>query len=153
MGKLSRQKRAIHRPNIGRPSYEQKPSRCIVEVSTPQVVMQGFQAYALLHGEGPSSVYCKSYRLGECTVMVTRERDDWHLSIAHPRRYPTWDEVAEARYELIPGDVTMAMLLPPKSDYINIHPNCFQVVEVSDRRDGRRIPDGSDNDSHIPGGT
>jgi hypothetical protein len=60
----------------------------------------------------------------------------WHLSIAHRRRYPTWDEIADARYELVPGDVTMAMLLPPPDEYVNANEHCFHLWQIEDRRAG-----------------
>ena len=58
----------------------------------------------------------------------------WHLSISHPDRYPTWDEVADARYELCPDDVTMAMLLPPSGEYLNVHKTTFHLWQIEDRR-------------------
>jgi hypothetical protein len=58
----------------------------------------------------------------------------FHLSIAHPDRYPTWDEIADARYELIPHDVTMAMLLPSPGEYVNTHEHCFHLWQIDDRR-------------------
>jgi len=54
----------------------------------------------------------------------------WHMSISHPSRYPTWNEIRDARYELLPDDCTMAMLLPPKAEYVNLHPNCFHLHEI-----------------------
>jgi hypothetical protein len=74
--------------------------------------------------------YLRCYLLGTCTVVVTRELGQWHMSIAHQSRYPTWDEVATARYNAIPDAVTMAMLLPPRSEYVNLHRFCFQLHEV-----------------------
>jgi hypothetical protein len=58
----------------------------------------------------------------------------WHLSISHPHRYPTWDEIADARYELVPDDVTMALLLPPPVEYVNEHDTCFHLWQIDDRR-------------------
>lgn len=73
----------------------------------------------------------KAYRLGSCTVMVgTHPEHGWHLSIAHHKRYPTWQEVVTARYALIPDEAMMAMLLPSKQEYIDIHKFCFQLQEV-----------------------
>src|SRR5262245_66359753 len=84
-----------------------------------------------------------------CTIIVDQEpaarapagiwlppeaRLLWHLSIAHRRRYPTWDEIADARYELVPDDVTMAMLLPPPGEYVNLHEHCFHLWEIGDPR-------------------
>lgn len=54
----------------------------------------------------------------------------WHISIAHKERYPTWDEIAEARYLLAPDEITMVMLLPPKGEYVNKHNHCFHLHEV-----------------------
>lgn len=58
----------------------------------------------------------------------------WHVSISHPARYPTWDEIADARYALVPDEVTMAMLLPPRAEYVNAHDRCFHLWQIDDRR-------------------
>lgn len=79
----------------------------------------------------PADADQRAYMLGECTVLLTR---DWgamfHLSIAHHLRYPTWDEIAEARYRLLPDGITMVLALPPYGEYINIHKNCFQLHQI-----------------------
>lgn len=80
--------------------------------------------------------YLRVYRLGDCSVIVTKEFGSFHLSIAHSRRLPTWAEVSQARYRLLPGDRSYAMILPPVKQYINIHSNCFQLVEVVQPADG-----------------
>ena len=72
----------------------------------------------------------KFYRMGGCLIQVGLSEEGWHLSISAKNRYPTWDEVAHARYELLPENITMAMLLPPMDDYINIAENCLQIWEV-----------------------
>jgi hypothetical protein len=74
---------------------------------------------------------CKLYKMGKCSIMVgTQPGNMLHLSIAHPERYPSWDEVAKARYELLPENITVAMLLPPKSEYINFHNFCFHLHQI-----------------------
>jgi len=74
----------------------------------------------------------KIYKAGKLQVIVGQQPNDgrWHLSISHPGRYPTWDEIKEARYQLVPNNVTMAMLLPPKEQYVNVHANCFHLWEI-----------------------
>ncbi|MBC7340853.1 MAG: hypothetical protein H5U02_00100 [Clostridia bacterium] len=74
----------------------------------------------------------RAFRLGGCTVIVGRSDAGWHLSISHPDRYPTWDEIKEARYLLVPDNVTMAMLLPPKTEYVNVHKNCFHLWQIKE---------------------
>ena len=84
--------------------------------------------------------YCKAYRWGDCQVFVGQEPIiGWHLSVSVPYRYPTWDEIAAARYDLVPDEVTMAMFLPPRAEYVNIHNNCFHLHEYHDEADVSRI--------------
>jgi len=77
----------------------------------------------------PAGCYLRRYLLGECTVIVTREGDRWHLSIAHRARDPTWDEIAQARYRILPDGIWMAMYLPPRREYVNLNRFCFQMLE------------------------
>lgn len=71
------------------------------------------------------------FKMGEITIMRgTIPCEGLHMSISHPRRYPTWNEIKAARYELIPIGVTMAMLLPPPDQYINLHKNCFHLHQI-----------------------
>lgn len=72
----------------------------------------------------------RKFRMGGCTILLSDSHVGWHLSISHPQRYPTWDEIAEARYKLVPDKVTMAMMLPPRDEYLNLHPNCFHLWQV-----------------------
>ncbi|NMP21874.1 DUF7694 domain-containing protein [Sulfobacillus harzensis] len=73
-------------------------------------------------------VSVRVYVMGECTIFVTTdEPDGWHLSISHPTRYPTWDEVAQARYALGPADQNVVMHLPPEREYVNLHDFCFHL--------------------------
>ena len=56
--------------------------------------------------------------------------NQWHLSIAHPKRDPSWDEIVRARYALIPDDVWMVQVLPPRREYTNVHQHAFHLWEV-----------------------
>lgn len=75
----------------------------------------------------------RCYRMGGCFIMNSLEpiagmdRLAYHMSISHPKHYPTWDMVAAARYALIPNEITMVMVLPPREEYVNIHEFCFQL--------------------------
>ena len=62
-------------------------------------------------------------------VLISMDEGLWHLSISHPKRYPTWDEIYEARYRFIPEAVQMVMHLPPRQEYVNVHQNCFHLFE------------------------
>lgn len=99
----------------------------------------------MLRATNPGArVYQRQVHDGHLSVLVGREPAGdrgsliWHLSISHrtndatpqPGRYPTWDEIAAARYLFCPDGVTMAMLLPPKSEYVNAHTTTFHLWEV-----------------------
>lgn len=80
--------------------------------------------------------YCKAFLSsvldGELQLIVGQEpKIGWHMSISHSRRYPTWNEIKEARYKFCPDEVTMAMILPPKSEYVNVHPTTFHLHQIS----------------------
>ena len=75
------------------------------------------------------------YAWGDVSAHVAKENCLWHLSISVAYRYPTWDEIFTAWYDLVPGagqDFNGAILLPRKSEYVNIHPNCFHVHQLKD---------------------
>lgn len=59
----------------------------------------------------------------------------WHLSVAHPERLPTWAEVSDARYRLVPDSATMVMILPPMAEYVNVHQYCFHLHEIPEAVD------------------
>jgi hypothetical protein len=81
---------------------------------------------ALLFGDD-----ARHYRIGECRVFCTIDAGRHHISISHTKRLPTWDEVKAAR-GLVPDEITMAMLLPPEAEYINLHTFCFHLWETRD---------------------
>jgi hypothetical protein len=74
---------------------------------------------------------------GELHSIVSCEQPDykWHLTVNHisrrkrGERYPTWEEVTHARYDLLPNKLVMALYLPP----IEEQPaslNSLQLIEV-----------------------
>jgi hypothetical protein len=106
-----------------------------LEVPAPTASLPGaHRAYRSASGCGVI-VGLEPARRAPANIWVPKAaRDLWHISISHPDRYPTWDEVADVRYELVPDDVTMAMLLPPRDEYVNVHAHTFHLWQIEDRR-------------------
>jgi len=85
-------------------------------------------------------VWRKEVEDGTLTLLRSKE-EGWHLSISFKekeqweggpmfeRRYPTWDEITEARYGFLPDKVHMVMHLPPKEEYVNLHETTFHLWE------------------------
>lgn len=84
----------------------------------------------------PKGVVADTFVKGECRVILAREPHGkggkllYHLSISCADRYPTWEEIKDARYSLMPLGSTVAQILPPMSEYINIHNNTFHLWEL-----------------------
>lgn len=76
-------------------------------------------------------------------VMVTakRERDErrWlHVSVSHERRLPDWNDLREVKDIFIGRERRALQILPPESEYVNIHP---RVLHLWACLDGDRLPD------------
>jgi hypothetical protein len=111
---------------MGRPTFrERKPLKLVEMAPDPRA-----EAAFIGTAGGVTNTHLRTYELGECSVIVTREGGRWHLSISHPRRYPEWDEIAEARYRLLPKTQTFALPLPPESEYLNLNANCFHLYQI-----------------------
>jgi hypothetical protein len=76
---------------------------------------------------------------GELSAIVAQETPGWHLSISftnhrgEPSRYPTWDELADARDALLPDDIGFVMHLPPSGEYVALHPTTFHLHQFPER--------------------
>ena len=76
-----------------------------------------------------SQVHKAVVKDGSLTVLISVDDRQLHLSISHPRRYPSWDEIYDARYRFMPDEMSVIMYLPPKSEYVNLHSNTFHLWE------------------------
>lgn len=71
------------------------------------------------------------FKMGKCKILVSPPTGDqgWHMSISCRDRYPSWDEIAKARYTLLPQQLPFMMILPPPEEYVNVHEYCFHLHE------------------------
>lgn len=72
----------------------------------------------------------RAYTIGSARVICSQQRAGWHISLSCANRLPSWEEIRYARYALIPDEATMALLLPPRSEYVNVHEFCMQLYEI-----------------------
>jgi hypothetical protein len=129
------QKRAARGKSFGMGT----PTARATERSTPLREIPLSDGLRAIQAAGGLEADARAFTFGECSVLLGRGPDGWHLSIAHRSRYPTWDEIAEARYRLVPDDATMAMILPSQAHYVNLYPNCFHLYEI-ETRGGPSLP-------------
>lgn len=86
---------------------------------------------------------------GQINVIVSHEPAShktnanlWHISVSHTAyneaqgRCPTWDEMKQAKYLLLPEtvDVEMVMVMPLKTskEYVDVHPYTLHLFESED---------------------
>jgi hypothetical protein len=86
-------------------------------------------------GPGPAGMG-QHFTVGGANVLQTDKR---HFSISCPDRDPTWDEIASARYALLPKAKDCVMVLPPEWDYANVHEHCFHVHLLRALAPGERL--------------
>jgi hypothetical protein len=110
------------------PSFKHKNMPELVEIVPPRATVERFMS--IWSARGLANRKIQAFTFGECSILLTKEYGLLHMSISHPSRYPNWDEIAAARYKLIPADRDAVMVLPPEGEYINHHENCFQVHEM-----------------------
>lgn len=67
---------------------------------------------------------------GPFTLIFSIEQHDtlqWHLSVAHKERYPSWDELMAFRSFIFDDDMEVIMVMPGVKDYVNVHERCFHM--------------------------
>jgi len=109
-------------PGSHEPEFEEQP---IVEFRPPEELRTQLLTNAVeLH----------TLWMGECRIILTQKDEGfgsrWCLSISHPTRHPTWDEIKTARYRLLGPDLVMALPLPRAADYVNEHEHVFQLWQL-----------------------
>lgn len=89
---------------------------------------------------GPN-VYRSIHERLSAILSVEREQDGkrWlHVSLAHASRLPTWDELRRVKLWLMGPEARALSVLPPESEYVNVHPYCLHLWQCLD---GDVIPD------------
>jgi hypothetical protein len=56
-----------------------------------------------------------------------------HVSLSHRKRDPYWSEIKAAREAFFSPDIDVMMILPRASDYVNLHPHTFHLVQTPER--------------------
>ena len=86
-----------------------------------------------------ANLFTRKVRDGLLRAMVADEPSGLHLSISFvnhrgdPTRYPSWDEIVDARERLLPDDVGFVMHLPTEGEYVSVHPTTFHLWQFPER--------------------
>jgi hypothetical protein len=72
-----------------------------------------------------------------------------HVSISHPNKIPTYQELADAKRDFIGEDVYAYQVFAPTKDHVNIHPFCLHLWCCLDAPNGMVMPDMSEGTGSI----
>jgi hypothetical protein len=89
----------------------------------------GLEVQLIATGVEPGA---RVYTRGDLTVIIGRHPDTGrlHLSVSAPDRDPSWQELKDARYTLLPRPVWFAQMMPPPDHYINLHAHTFHLYQL-----------------------
>ena len=109
-----------------------------VTFKPPSVLPLGWE----LHEEGEDGYSFINRRYGQGIIMSeATERDGkrWrHFSMSCRTRIPTWEELVKAKEAFLGVESKAIQIIPPRSQYVNIHPN---VLHLWVCMDGDPLPD------------
>lgn len=64
--------------------------------------------------------------------VVASSGGGWdHVSVSHPGRVPTWQEMSEVHRIFFPDEAAFQLHVP-LADHINVHPNCLHLWRPQD---------------------
>ena len=64
-------------------------------------------------------------------ALVSIDDGRWHISVSHPDRYPTWDELAGIRDAATPSGGAFDMHFPTPAEYVNLHQTCLHLWKAT----------------------
>lgn len=84
----------------------------------------GYESSAL---DGYNGLFLFSYRGAPLKVMCSDGLGWEHVSVSHPKRCPTWDEMCFIKGLFWDDEEVVMQLHPAKHEYVNIHPFCLHL--------------------------
>ena len=65
-------------------------------------------------------------------VIENREHGEWHISVSHEARYPSWDELRDICWALHPERQFKVIVPRQGQPYTNAHAHCLHLWEDHD---------------------
>ena len=97
--------------------------------------------YSMVRRSIDGAHYVRTLTGASVIVSATEELDGraWvHFSMARADRLPTWEELVEGKEAFLGRESKAIMVLAPRSQWVNIHPNCLHLFVCLD---GDVLPD------------
>lgn len=70
---------------------------------------------------------------GQTVFVIASDGAGWeHVSVSRRDRCPTWDEMCQVKAMFWDEDDCVVQFHPPRSEYVNNHPNCLHLWRPAD---------------------
>lgn len=77
---------------------------------------------------GNNGAFTVRLRHGQEVFVIASDQLGWeHVSASRRDRPPTWDEMCQLKALFWDDEDCVVQYHPPKSDYVNNHPNCLHL--------------------------
>ena len=77
---------------------------------------------------GNSGAFEVKLKHGQTVFVIASDGMGWeHVSVSRRDRCPTWDEMCQVKAMFWDEDDCVAQFHPPRSEYVNNHPNCLHL--------------------------
>lgn len=126
--------------------HRPRPSAELLAVCEPKILPGNWQEHQR-GADGCSYVNLKQ-RLSIIWSVAQEADGRWwqHVSVAHPVRLPTWDELVSIKEWPIGRDVDAYQVIPKRETYVNIHEHCLHLFRCLD---GDVLPDFTDGSGSL----
>lgn len=73
-----------------------------------------------------------AFRFGDILVIVSHSEEEggWHLSMSKKKSLPTYEEIKDMRYKLLPNRIYACEIFPPRTEFVNLHEFCRHLWEM-----------------------
>lgn len=94
-----------------------------------RVQLSGYPA-----GDHQNGAFVVKLRHGQTVRVIASSGMNWeHVSVSRQDRCPTWDEMCQVKALFWDDHDCVIQYRPPRSEYVNNHPNCLHLWRPIDR--------------------
>lgn len=74
------------------------------------------------------------WQFGQLRVVASWGLRWEHVSVSHPTRCPTWDQMHAMKQRFFHDHEAVMQIHPPERDYVNLHPFCLHLWRPQHKR-------------------
>lgn len=84
--------------------------------------------------DGNNGLFRVRLRHAQTVRVIASDGEGWeHVSVSRDDRPPTWDEMCQVKALFWGEEDCVVQYHPPRSEYVNVHPNCLHLWRPADR--------------------